>query len=246
MSILLQTTVASPGALIAIAVFVVLMLAVTGVNSAAKSSRRKSAAINLGFVPVPESDPEFRDQVLAFYQRPWAKYRLNNVFAQRRGGSTVYSYDLYSPAGRRNPFSPTLAVISSELTLPAFGVTTTLRSGANPGKLGRAVLSMALAAEGEQFIDFSARPEFADRYSVAGQDETSIRRALSPAIDWLVQIKDENGMNLVQIAAGNGLLAWSWHSTRSFRKASQAEALQISLNRLLTLFQLLGNDRALS
>ena len=107
-------------------------------------------------------------------------------------------------------------------------------------------MSLALAAGGEQLIDFSGRPEFADRYSVACQDEVAIRRALAPAIDWLIQIKDEDGMNLVQIAASNGLLAWSWHTSRSFREASQPQALQTSLTRLLTLVHLLTGDQASS
>jgi hypothetical protein len=230
------------GTLILVGAVIVAFVTFVMVYSVIRTRQRRSAYQQLGFAPADPQDHGLTGRLTPYYAQGGAPYRPSNVYKKDKvSGYALYSYDLYVTSKRRGSLYNVLAIICPSLTLPQFAITTPLNAGAMGG-LGRALAEKLVRMSHQNPIDYSSNPDFAQNYIVLGKDEAAIRRLLLPEIiDWFASIRAEAGMDLIQIAGVGDLLIWEWQEGRSFGSGPghQADKLTVSLNRLMTLFELL-------
>jgi len=210
--------------MVALLILALTFAAFFAIRRRAESAERKRAADGLGFMPSQIPAREFGERMRPIYRRTSAAYRFSSVLVRPAGNSDVYSYNVRD-ADNGSGSAPVLAVSCSDLALPAFAIVVPSTLMARLGAPGRALLAASLKDGGNPIINVSDNPEFAKHFVVGGEDDLAVRAALRPAMGWLAEIANEDGMQFVQISGNGSLLAWAWSSRGGFRSADQAGAL---------------------
>lgn len=126
---------------------------------------------SMGFTAITP-DKTLESRLARLYRNP--NIILREVFQRRLPDASMYIIALDDPDGVVTPRG--IAILSSNLSLPQFRIFPKIDSKQfGLGGLGNKVLERAVATAGEK-VEFSAFPEFAEKYFLVSDDRESVLR----------------------------------------------------------------------
>ena len=143
--------------------------------------RKKEALGALGFQAVENPDPSLLTHLISLYtKRESQNLALRNFYQRRESDSLLYLYEVWNESSGDNDLQEEwgLAMASPYLNLPRF---TLIPKIDMPGKFAGMVNHFLekLTVQGKIKVEFSDHQLFSQRYLVAGDDETAIRKLFS-------------------------------------------------------------------
>jgi len=173
-------------ALLVILIFAALLLLAIRA-SRRQAAKKKHLALTLGYEEVTSRPSQLINRAESLYKRAeYQSIQIDQVYSKRDGDQEFFIFDISDTNNNDGDLgSEVFGVISSQLTLPHFSLTTlpgfdssSLIGGLMEGLLNK-VLSVAEKYHGLKRIELPGRPNFDQQVIVFGKDQKAVSDLLA-------------------------------------------------------------------